>query len=66
MYKTLKMIENKNGDKNEKKVINCFVYECEFCNRDDEKCELNEIKVANQSEAKSKKGTMCASFKKRV
>ena len=49
-----------------KQVINCSVYDCEFCNRNHDKCELNEIKVANQSEEMSKKGTMCASYKKRV
>lgn len=49
-----------------KQVINCSVLECEFCNRDDYKCILDEIKVANQSDSKSKKGTMCASFKRSV
>ena len=48
-----------------KQVINCSVYECVFCNHDNELCKLNEIKVENQSSSKSKKGTMCASFKKR-
>lgn len=66
MYKCLKMTKNNNGDIMKKQVINCSVEECEFCNRDDYKCILDEIKVASQSDSKSKKGTMCASFKRRV
>ena len=66
MYKFLIIAKNNSDDDMEKQIINCSVYECSFCNRNDEKCELNEIKIANQSSSKSKKGTMCVSYKKRI
>ena len=49
-----------------KQIINCSVYDCSFCNREKDKCELEEIKVSNQNNSKNKTGTMCASYKKRA
>lgn len=51
--------------KDEKKQINCSVYDCKHCNCECDKCKLEEIKVCNCEGCGEKKTTMCDSYKKR-
>lgn len=47
-------------------IINCDVYSCKFCNCDQNKCMLNEIKVCNISNDMKKEDTMCTNYKKEI
>ena len=49
-----------------KQKINCVVHDCKYCNRENDICELKEIKVCNcVSGEKTKELTMCDSYKER-
>jgi len=65
MYKTFKKVQTINGDFMKKQIINCSVYDCLFCNRKQDICELKEIKVAHSNSKSEKEATMCASFESR-
>ena len=49
--------------KKEKQSIKCDVYNCKFCDLEENCCSLKEIKVSNCSNNKEKEATMCASYK---
>ena len=60
------MTHIKNGDKKmEKQTIHCSVHNCDFCNEQENHCELEEIKVCNCSNDHEKEATMCDSFKEK-
>lgn len=47
-----------------KQKINCQVYDCKYCNCEDDICNLDAIKVCNCNDEKKKEATMCDSYKK--
>lgn len=46
-------------------AIHCSVHNCDFCNEQENHCELEEIKVCNCSKTDEKEATMCDSFKEK-
>lgn len=49
----------------EKQIIHCSVHNCDFCNEENNCCELKEIKVCNCKDNRRKEATMCDSFKEK-
>jgi hypothetical protein len=45
--------------------ILCSVYDCIHCNREDEYCQLEKIKICDHEGHESKEATMCDSYDKR-
>jgi len=45
--------------------INCDVFDCKHCNCDDEKCNLNEIRVSCCNSREKKESTICDSYERR-
>ena len=45
-----------------KNKINCDVHECKHCDKEEEKCTLDEIKVSKSNDDNEKEDTMCDSF----
>ena len=45
--------------------INCTVHDCEYCNCEQNCCQLKDIKVCNCAPEHEKEATMCASYEKR-
>lgn len=51
--------------KKDKQYIKCEVFDCKYCNEDEECCKLEEIKVCNCNDSKDKESTMCDSYDKK-
>lgn len=49
---------------NKNQKINCEVYDCKYCNKDKEICELSKITVTKVGNADVKEDTVCDSYKK--
>ena len=43
--------------------IDCNVFNCKYCNCEDEVCKLSKIKISNMNNEHEKSSTICASFK---
>ncbi len=53
------------GDSMERQIIHCSVHNCDFCDTQENTCELKEIKVCNCRESQHKEATMCDSFRRK-
>lgn len=48
--------------RNDEQTIECYVYDCKYCDCTCDKCELEKIKVCNCSGCGKKETTMCNSY----
>ena len=48
-----------------KQKIRCDVHDCHYCNREENECKKEEIKVCHCNEGKEKEATMCSDYMKR-
>lgn len=51
--------------KSKKQSIKCDVYDCSNCNEEDNCCNLEEIKISNCDNKKTKRSTICDSYDKK-
>lgn len=51
--------------KEKEQTIGCTVYDCKYCNCDNDCCKLKEVKICNCSGCGDKENTMCDNYKEK-